>query len=332
MRYLITGHTGFKGSWLSALLSIMGHEVHGISLPPENSSNYNYSKISSYMNSEHHCDIRNRNKLTEIVAKIEPEIIIHLAAQPIVSISYSDPINTYETNVLGTLNLLESTRRLNNLKAALIITTDKVYKNTNKIQGYVETDPLGGDDPYSSSKAAADIATQSWRLSYGTYPISIARAGNVIGGGDYSKFRIVPDVIAAAQNGTFLQLRNPKSIRPWQHVLDCLNGYLKLIEFQEINNDNSEWNFGPSPLEQKSVEELSKLLLSNLGSTAQVIEVTSEYKETSNLTLNSNKSRKFLDWKEKLTFENNLMWVADWYLAKDKRLITRKQIEKFLEK
>ena len=176
MKYLVTGHTGFKGSWLVALLKMQGHEVHGIALQPEKNSHFNKSGITKFLDSNTYLDIRLRDELDKKIAEISPEIVIHLAAQPLVRYSYKFPVETYETNVLGTLNLLEAIKNLPNLRAALIITTDKVYKNKNQLTGYKESDELGGDDPYSSSKAAADIASQSWRKSFGTFPIAIARA------------------------------------------------------------------------------------------------------------------------------------------------------------
>jgi len=192
MHYLITGHTGFKGSWLSLMLQVQGHTVSGISLDPLEKSLFNQANLGEIFENDFRIDIRNSKEFRQAVEKVEPEVIIHLAAQPLVRESYKDPIGTFETNVLGTLNLLEATKELSNLKSTLIITTDKVYKNYNHLRGYVETDELGGDDPYSASKAAADIATQSWVKSFATSPVAIARAGNVIGGGDYGFCTLCP--------------------------------------------------------------------------------------------------------------------------------------------
>ena len=331
MRFLITGHTGFKGSWLVYMLKMQGHEVHGISLKPERISLFNQANIKKFMDGNYFQDIRDQKKLNKIVRKISPEIIIHLAAQPLVRFSYLDPIGTYETNVLGTLNILESTRKLDNLKATLIITTDKVYKNKNQMTGYSEENELGGEDPYSSSKAAADIATQSWRTSFGRTPISIARAGNVIGGGDWAKDRIIPDLVNNISNNKTLILRNPSAIRPWQHVLDCLNGYLKLIEHQIEFGTNEEWNFGPVEGESKTVEELVKIFSSTWGTSLSTEYQSSNLKESSLLLLDSKKSRDKLQWADKLTFEQSIQWTVDWYKDSNPEIITQKQIRNFLE-
>ena len=197
MHYLITGHTGFKGSWLSLMLQIQGHEVSGISLNPPQKSLFVQAEIEGTLKHDFRIDIRNREELTKVIHTVNPEIIVHLAAQPLVRESYKFPVETFETNVIGTLNVLEATKDLKNLQAALIITTDKVYKNNRHLRGYVETDELGGDDPYSASKAAIDIAAQSWIKSFATVPIAIARAGNVICGVDWATDRIIPDLVNA---------------------------------------------------------------------------------------------------------------------------------------
>ena len=244
MKYLVTGHTGFKGSWLVAKLKIEGHEVFGISLNPPKKSHFNLAQINQYMDRDIRVDIRDLEFLEKIVMELNPEVVVHLAAQSLVLESYRNPINTYETNINGTLNILKSCSNIDGLKAVAIVTSDKVYKSSPK-KSFVETDPLGGDDPYSSSKAAADLLTQAWRTSFGKVPISIARAGNVIGGGDWSKNRIIPDLVNSLKGNKEFLLRYPHSVRPWQHVLDCLNGYQMLVQ-QQINSGlQGEWNFGP---------------------------------------------------------------------------------------
>jgi len=244
VKYLVTGHTGFKGSWLVAKLKIEGHEVFGISLNPPKKSHFNLAQINQYMDRDIRVDIRDLEFLEKIVMELNPEVVVHLAAQSLVLESYRNPINTYETNINGTLNILKSCSNIDGLKAVAIVTSDKVYKNSPK-KSFVETDPLGGDDPYSSSKAAADLLTQAWRTSFGKVPISIARAGNVIGGGDWSKNRIIPDLVNSLKGNKEFLLRYPHSVRPWQHVLDCLNGYQMLVQ-QQINSGlQGEWNFGP---------------------------------------------------------------------------------------
>lgn len=330
MKYLVTGHTGFKGSWLAAMLKIQGHEVHGIALKPDEQSLFKKANIEQYLSSNTYLDIRNGQDLKKVFQQIQPEVVIHLAAQPLVRASYADPIGTYETNVIGTLNVLEATRELESLCATQVITTDKVYKNKDQITGYLETDELGGDDPYSSSKAAADIATQSWRKSFGTSSIAISRAGNVIGGGDYATDRIIPDVVNALSTNSSLKLRNPKAIRPWQHVLDCLNGYLTLIDSQIKNQIQGEWNFSPETSQIKSVQELIDDFASSWGVNLSMKLEASHLKESNILVLDSSKSRVELGWSEKLDWNSTIKWTVSWFKDSNKEVITRKQIENFL--
>lgn len=315
MRYLITGHTGFKGSWLAAMLKLQGHEVCGISLSPENKSHYIAANISQYIDHEYIIDIRNRFELELAFEELKPDIIIHLAAQSLVRESYKNPIGTYETNVIGTLNTLEATKKLDSLKAVLVITTDKVYKNHNKIRGYVETDELGGDDPYSASKSAADIAAQSWIKSYGTIPISIARAGNVIGGGDWASDRLIPDLIKAYSSGKLPILRYPSAIRPWQHVLECLYGYLKLIDQMLKENTQGQWNFGPPVQNKFTVGEVAEQIGKRFGVIGNywIPEMESQPHESEYLLLDSSKSRKELLWGDILSFQETIQWTVDWY-------------------
>lgn len=329
MRYLITGHTGFKGSWLTAMLKMQGHEVAGISLDPEQRSHFNLSNISRFVDQDYRIDIRNKAEITNAVRKIQPEVVVHLAAQPLVRDSYRDPVGTFETNVIGTLNVLEATRELDNLKATLVITTDKVYKNRNQMQGYLETDELGGDDPYSSSKAAADIATQSWRTSFSKSPLAIARAGNVIGGGDWAKDRIITDLVNSLENNTEIALRNPEAIRPWQHVLDCLNGYQRLIEKQLSVGFDGEWNFGPIVSNFHTVSDLVNNFQHIWGAHNKFKVEGSILHEASILLLDSSKSREQLNWQDKLNFEETIKWTVSWYKNVDKSFMTQKQISDF---
>jgi CDP-glucose 4,6-dehydratase len=318
MHYLVTGHTGFKGSWLSLMLQMQGHTVSGISLDPLEKSLFNQANLGEIFENDFRIDIRNSKELTQAVVRIQPEVIIHLAAQPIVRESYKDPVGTFETNVLGTLNLLESTRVLTNLKATLIITTDKVYKNHNHLRGYVETDELGGDDPYSASKAAADIATQSWTKSYATSPVAIARAGNVIGGGDWATDRIIPDLVNSVRDHEIMTIRNPNSIRPWQYVLDCLNGYLILVDTMLKSGIGGAWNFSPQPDQVHNVAKLSSDFLSFFDSPGVFVapsDILHPY-ESSILLLNSNKSRTLLGWNDKYDFDRTVLTTVNWYRNK----------------
>ena len=259
-----------------------------------------------------------------------------MAAQALVRESYKDPIGTFETNVIGTLNTLEAMKNTKSIKAALIITTDKVYKNVNKLEGYIESDPLGGDDPYSASKAAADLAAQSWINSYASFPIAIARAGNVIGAGDWAKDRLIPDLIDAYSKDKTPILRFPNSVRPWQHVLDCLTGYLSLIEYQLKFGLSGEWNFGPEIQVENTVVNVASriaLLIKSENTLKQSIETNPD--ETGYLLLNSSKARNELNWKEKLDFERTLDWTFEGYQKQLEGMeiqnIMKSQIESFLE-
>ena len=335
MHYLVTGHTGFKGSWLSLMLQMQGHTVSGISLDPLEKSLFNQASLSEIFANDVRLDIRNREELVRTIEKIDPEVIIHLAAQPLVRESYKFPVETFETNVIGTLNVLEATRHLKNLKATLVITTDKVYKNHNHLRGYVETDELGGDDPYSASKAAADIATQSWIKSFATSPMAIARAGNVIGGGDWASDRIIPDLVKAYSTGDLPILRYPDAIRPWQHVFDCLNGYLALVNAQLSTGVGGEWNFGPDLAQKHSVAELVAAFARGwgvLGSQSWKSNGAEHPHEAGYLLLDSTKARKELSWIDKLGFEETINWTVDWYKNSDNhsiRSLCENQINRF---
>ena len=338
MHYLITGHTGFKGSWLSLMLQMQGHTVSGISLDPLERSLFNQTQISTIFENDFRVDIRNLKELNQAVNQIEPEVIIHLAAQPLVRVSYKDPVGTFETNVIGTLNLLETTKELSGLKATLVITTDKVYENNNHLRGYIESDALGGDDPYSASKAAADIATQSWVKSFATSPVAIARAGNVIGGGDWATDRIIPDLVDAYTLNQLPSLRYPNAIRPWQHVLDCLNGYLMLINKIIVDGETGEWNFGPLLDEKYSVAELvetfAKYWKVNNKVRSWNLEEVPQPHEAGYLLLDSSKARETLGWCDKLDFEHSIQMTVEWYkqsVTKNPLEVTMNQVRSFLE-
>jgi CDP-glucose 4,6-dehydratase len=318
MHYLITGHTGFKGAWLSSLLLSKGHKVSGISLDPEPNSLFNHANIKNRFEHDFRIDIRHSNLLAAAVKDIEPDVVIHLAAQPLVRRSYAEPELTFETNFGGTLNLLSAITLVDSVKACLVITTDKVYRDTNLKTSYVETDPLGGNDPYSASKAAADILTQSWIKSVSSAPTAIARAGNVIGGGDWSTDRLVPDAVNAILSGKDLVLRNPDAIRPWQHVLDCLNGYLLLVDSLLTVKTDATWNFGPLPESNRTVKDVVESLIENWETPNTKVKIEShnnQLKESNFLLLDSTKSRENLGWSDKLDFKETLLWTAEWYKA-----------------
>ena len=317
------------------MLQMQGHTISGISLDPHDKSLFNQANLAEIFKDDVRLDIRNKLELERTITKIDPEIIIHLAAQPLVRESYRFPVETFETNVVGTLNLLEATKQLRDLKATLIITTDKVYKNHNHLRGYLETDELGGDDPYSASKAAADIATQSWIKSFATSPMAIARAGNVIGGGDWAADRIIPDLVSAYSEGNLPTLRYPEAIRPWQHVLDCLNGYLALIDAQLANEATGEWNFGPDLQQKYSVADLVSAFAQHWGvGTAPVwkSDNSAHPHEAGYLLLDSSKAREGLNWKDKLDFKDAIKWTASWYRNSDKsdiRFLCESQVHEF---
>ena len=256
-RVLVTGHTGFKGSWLSIWLHELGADVIGVALDPfTERDNYVLSGIGNKIKADIRADIRDGEKMKEIFAEYQPEIVFHLAAQPLVRLSYDIPVETYETNVMGTINIMEAIRATDSVKVGVMITTDKCYENKEQIWGYRENEPMGGYDPYSSSKGAAEIAISSWRRSffnpadYGKkHHVSLAsvRAGNVIGGGDWALDRIIPDCIKAIEAGEPIAIRNKKAVRPWQHVLEPLSGYMLLAQkmWDEPTKYCEGWNFGP---------------------------------------------------------------------------------------
>jgi CDP-glucose 4,6-dehydratase len=314
MHVLITGHTGFKGAWLSLLLSRRGHDVSGIALDPLPGSLFEAAGLSELMKNDVRLDIRDATGLSQTVAGLAPDFVMHLAAQPLVRESYRDPRGTFETNVNGTLNVLEAIQETPTVQGALIVTTDKVYRNVGQREGYVEGDALGGDDPYSASKAMADILTQSWVKSFPGAPTAIARAGNVIGGGDVSKDRLLVDLIAGYSSGRPVPVRSPDSVRPWQHVLDCLNGYLMLTEALLDGRGAGEWNFGPDPASFQTVRTLADVGAAHWGDGASwVADVGDHPHEAALLSLDSTKAQSALGWHDILPFPTSLEWTMDWH-------------------
>ena len=336
MHYLVTGHTGFKGAWLVLLLKQLGHTVSGISLDPEPESLFELAKVSDFLEYDFRFDIRNENALKEAINDIKPEVVIHLAAQALVRESYKNPRFTYETNAIGTLNVLESLQNQQNIKATLIITTDKVYQNVNQPEGYVEEDPLGGDDPYSSSKAMADLLTQSWMKSFGGSPVAIARAGNVIGGGDVCKDRLIVDLISGFKNNEQILIRYPDAVRPWQHVLDCLAGYLKIVNDLLTGPQRTTWNIGPLQSSFISVGEMADEAVSYWGENVSWVKDTNNHPHEANLLmLDSNRARNLLGWSDKVPYPQSLYWTLDWYKQVGRGgkplEVTLKQLSEFLE-
>lgn len=326
-KVLITGHTGFKGSWLCQMLLLAGADVSGYSLPP-NTSPALFSAIGMQKKMKNHFeDIRNYGKLFSAVKKEQPEIIIHMAAQPLVRSSYDDPLYTFETNVMGTANILEAARKAGNVKSVVVITTDKVYENKEQDKLYQENDELGGYDPYASSKVCAEHVARSYTRSffnpaeYGKTHhtlVASARAGNVIGGGDWSKDRIIPDLARAVfERKEKLILRNPTAVRPWQHVLEPLAGYLILAErlYKGDKECVGAWNFAPEKENHISVEELVRKAMQKLGQGGYEVKADERLHETAMLKLDATKSKKKLGWKPVLGVEKSLDWTVGWYKA-----------------
>ncbi len=329
-RVLVTGHTGFKGSWLSLWLQELGAQVTGVGLEPNtNPSLFRLLRLDDVIFTNHYKDIRTPSALREIVDACQPEVVFHLAAQPLVHQSYIDPLFTWSTNVMGALNLLEALRDIRHPCACVMVTTDKVYENQEWDFGYRENDRLGGYDPYSASKAACELAVASWRNSFcgkdstrqtPFLAITTARAGNVIGGGDWSKNRIMPDIVRALSEDRPIVARNPHSTRPWQHVLEPILGYLRLAEviskpkIYDPSVYHSAFNFGP-PIEScQTVKALIQECLSlwpGEWSSAETFEP--KIHETSRLYLNTDKSRVLLDWQPRLSFSSTVAYTVGWY-------------------
>ena len=307
MHFFVTGHTGFKGTWLTHLLSELGHTVSGYSLPPRASSAFVRTEASRLLNQNYFGDVRDSVSLERAVDLANPDIVIHMAAQPLVLESYRDPETTYSTNVQGTQNVLSSVERSEKIRLALVITTDKVYRDSDSAP-YVEDSALGGDDPYSASKAMADILTQSWAKVHVDRTYLVARAGNVIGAYDDARDRLIPDIIACYQSGAALRLRHPEAIRPWQHVLDCLSGYLSFVDkaLQNSHDIPTVLNFGPLADNDKPVMEVVRLSQEYLGTFDVQIDETSTPKETKTLTLDSSLARQHLGWVPQLSFEESV--------------------------
>jgi len=320
-RVLITGHTGFKGSWLSLLIHRAGGSLLGYSLAaPSDINLYEQANISELFEFETKANLTDFELLRKFINKTKPTVLIHLAAQPLVLEGYRDPITTYNSNVVGTLNVLEASRSSESLKSVVIITTDKVYENVDHTDGYKETDRLGGKDPYSSSKACVEILTDSYQKSFfkENHPVQIAtaRAGNVIGGGDWATNRLIPDCVRAFQKKEPIVLRQPHSIRPWQHVLEPLCGYMMLAE--RLTGDSAmdlAWNFGPLREDELTTDQVANIAaeLWGDGSLVEKTHGTSEYYETNTLRLDSYKARHNLFWHPKWNAKQAIEMTVNWY-------------------
>lgn len=321
-RVLVTGHTGFKGTWLTFLLTELGAEVVGFALPPEPGPSH-FELLRMHEKMEHVIgDIRNAGDLKTVMQSFKPEIVFHLAAQALVKSSYADPSLTFSTNVMGSVNLLDAVRECSSVCSLVYITSDKCYENLEWVWGYRETDQLGGHDPYSASKAAAEIVFSSYARSFlASRPelgAATARAGNVIGGGDWAVDRIVPDCIRAIENGASIQLRNPNATRPWQHVLEPLSGYMLLAAklYEHPDQYGGSWNFGPSTSEVRTVQDVATSIVQTLGrGTIEVVGDQSQHHEARLLQLNCDKAHQDLGWQPRWNVEKTLSATALWYKA-----------------
>lgn len=346
-KVLITGHTGFKGSWLSLWLLQLGAKVHGYALaPPTSPSLFEQLDLANRMDSQLG-DVRNLQELKDYIKKVAPDFIFHLAAQSLVRDSYENPVETIETNINGTVNLLEAVRQLGIPTTIVVITSDKCYENKEWVHGYRENDPMGGYDPYSMSKGAAELVTSSYRRSFfnpGDYKnhgvrLASARAGNVIGGGDWAKDRIVPDCIRALQKNIAIEVRNPLATRPWQHVLESLGGYLLLASKldkcpgEELEVYANGFNFGPLPPSNRSVEQLADEVVKNWGSGNWNYKKEDAVHEAFLLNLSIDKAFHLLGWQPVWEFgetiKNTVSWYKDLYEKKDIVAKTKSQIKSY---
>lgn len=341
---LLTGHTGFKGSWLSLWLNKLGAHVYGFALAPDTDpSLFEQASIGELVNS-HIANVRDAQALTLCVADIQPDVVFHLAAQPLVRKSFKEPADTFETNVMGTVNVLNAVRACSSVKAVVVVTSDKCYQNNEWHWGYRENEPLGGHDPYSASKACAELIVQSYRLSFmgqqgadvHSCPLASARAGNVIGGGDWSTDRLIPDVLSSVAQSQDVVLRNPNAVRPWQHVLEPLAGYLMLAE--RLFNDGQDWaeawNFGPHDMDAKPVSWIADQLIKAIGSDSVCQHDSStQPHEAQSLKLDCSKARQVLGWAPVWTLAECLDDIAQWHTAfldgQDMRAVSLQTIARF---
>lgn len=320
-RVLLTGHTGFKGSWLSLWLQSMGATVGGMALnPPTNPALFNVARVAHGMDHQI-ADVRDYDRVHSVVTNFKPEIIIHMAAQPLVRFSYDEPVETYATNVMGTIHVLEAARRAGSVRAIVSVTTDKCYENQEWAWGYRENEPLGGHDPYSNSKACVELASSAYRKSFliaEGIAMATARAGNVIGGGDWAIDRLVPDILKAIEQQRPVQVRNPHAIRPWQHVLEPLSGYLVLAEtlYENGQSDAEGWNFGPREEDAKPVQWIVEHLCKSWGEEAKwILQPGSHPHEANYLKLDISKARSRLHWAPQWSLETALSAITQWHQA-----------------
>jgi len=338
-KVFITGHTGFKGSWLTLWLTMMGAKVLGYALEPNTDPSL-FNVLNLHKDIDHIIgDIRDFEKLREIITEFKPEIVFHLAAQPLVRLSYREPRLTYETNVMGTVNLLEAIRQTKSIRAVVNVTSDKCYENKEWVWGYREIDPMGGYDPYSSSKGCSELITAAYRNSYfknTETAIASARAGNVIGGGDWAEDRLIPDIVRSLSKGKQIIIRSPKATRPWQHVLEPLSGYLLLgrLLYEKGQEFAEAWNFGPNDSCMMTVEEIVKKSIEIWGSGSYVVDSSEQPHEANLLKLDVSKSFMRIKWTSKLNCSETLLDTFGWYkeyyeTASEVHGTSRKQISEY---
>jgi CDP-glucose 4,6-dehydratase len=335
-RVFITGHTGFKGGWLSLWLQSLGAHVSGYALDaPTNPHLFGVARVNEGMTSHTLADIRDATTLTRAMQAAQPEIVLHLAAQPLVRYSYNAPTETYAVNVMGTVNLLEAVRATPGVRAVVNVTTDKCYENREWDWGYRENEAMGGHDPYSSSKACSELVTAAYRASFldaAGVALASARAGNVIGGGDWAADRLLPDFLRALDAGATLHIRSPNAIRPWQHVLEPLSGYLLLAErlFTEQAAFAESWNFGPADEDARPVQWIVERLVSATPNARWTCDAAPQPHEASHLKLDSSKARARLAWQPRwrlaTALDKTLAWHAAWRRGEDMRAVTLAQI------
>jgi len=317
----LTGHTGFKGGWMALWLSHMGANVSGYALDPPTTPNFfTENELEARLYKSTIGDLRDLATLTEALKSAKPAIVIHMAAQPLVRESYRTPVDTFSTNVMGTVHLLEAVRQVASVEAVVVITTDKCYENQEWLWSYRENDRLGGYDPYSSSKACAEIVTAAYRTSFfdkSGIKLASARAGNVIGGGDWATDRLIPDFFRAMEKDEVLKIRSPHAVRPWQHVLEPAGGYLQLAERLVLDGSafNGAWNFGPEEVDAKPVSYVANYLSEKITYAHWEIEPNPQLHEAGLLKLDSSKAKKHLNWRPKWSLETALNATIDWHLA-----------------
>jgi CDP-glucose 4,6-dehydratase len=339
-RVFVSGHTGFKGGWLCLWLQSMGAEVHGYALqPPTDPNLFTTAGVGNGMASSTIADIRDYEKLLTAIKDARPEIVLHLAAQPLVRYSYQNPVETFSVNVMGVVHLLEAVRTIGGVKAAVNVTTDKCYENREWPWGYRENEPMGGYDPYSSSKGCAELVTAAYRNSFFVEPgvaVATARAGNVIGGGDWAADRLLPDFLRAIDTRAALTIRSPGAIRPWQHVLEPLSGYLTLAEQLYLHGSAfaEPWNFGPADEDAQTVGWIVEHLASRNPGMAWCCDPSSQLHEANYLKLDSSKARTQLAWKPRwrlqTALDKTLAWHNGWRSGQDMRAISLAQISEYL--